>query len=38
MKIYSNFATVLIRLLANDPAIRLPVNGYMPLSVNDIRS
>ena len=36
MKTYQNFATVLVQLLANDTAIRLTVNGYMPLSVESI--
>lgn len=36
MKTYQNFATVLVQLLANDTAIRLTVNGYMPLSVENI--
>ena len=32
----STFRTVLTGLLANDTAIRLTVDGYMPLSVEDI--
>ena len=36
MKTYQHFATVLTGLLANDTAIRLTVDGYMPLSVEDI--
>ena len=36
MKTYQNFATVLLQLLANDTAIRLTVNGYMPLSLENI--
>lgn len=36
MKIYQHFATVLTGLLANDIAVRLTVDGYMPLSVEDI--
>ena len=36
MKSYQHFATVLAQLLGNDTAIRLTVNGYMPLSVEDI--
>ena len=36
MKTYQHFATVLTQLLGNDTAIRLTVNGYMPLSVEDI--
>ena len=36
MKTYQHFATVLAQLLGNDTAIRLTVNGYMPLSVENI--
>ena len=36
MKTYQHFATVLAQLLANDTAIRLTVNGYMPLSLENI--
>ena len=36
MKTYQNFATVLVQLLGNDTAIRLTVNGYMPLSIENI--
>ena len=36
MKTYQHFASVLTQLLANDTAIRLTVEGYMPLSVEDI--
>lgn len=36
MKTYQNFATTLVQLLGNDTAIRLTVNGYMPLSVENI--
>jgi len=36
MKTYQHFATVLTQLLGNDTAIRLTVDGYMPLSVEDI--
>jgi len=36
MKTYQHFATVLTRLLGNHTAVRLTVNGYMPLSVEDI--
>ena len=36
MKTYQRFASVLTQLLANDTAIRLTVEGYMPLSVEDI--
>lgn len=36
MKTYQHFASVLTQLLANDTAVRLTVNGYMPLSVEDI--
>ena len=36
MKTYQHFATVLAQLLGNDTAIRLTVNGYMPLSVEHI--
>lgn len=35
-KTYQHFAKVLTELLANDTAIRLTVNGYMPLSVEHI--
>ena len=36
MNIYQHFATVLSQLLAHDTAIRLTVEGYMPLSVEII--
>jgi len=36
MKTYQSFATVLTQLLGADTAIRLTVNGYMPLSVEAI--
>ena len=36
MKIYQHFASVLTQLLGNETAVRLTVNGYMPLSVEDI--
>ena len=36
MKTYQYFATVLAQLLGNDTAVRLTVNGYMPLSVEHI--
>ncbi len=36
MKTYQHFATVLAQLLGNDTAVRLTVDGYMPLSVEDI--
>ena len=36
MKIYQHFATVLAQLLGNETAVRLTVNGYMPLSVEHI--
>ena len=36
MKIYQHFATVLAGLLGNETAVRLTVNGYMPLSVEHI--
>ena len=36
MKTYQHFATVLTQLLGTDTAIRLTVNGFMPLSVEDI--
>ena len=36
MKTYTHFATVLAGLLGTDTAIRLTVDGYMPLSVEDI--
>ena len=36
MKTYEHFATVLAGLLGSDTAIRLTVDGYMPLSVEDI--
>ena len=36
MKTYIHFATVLTQLLGSDTAIRLTVDGYMPLSVEDI--
>ena len=36
MKTYQHFASVLTQLLANDTAVRLTVEGYMPLSVENI--
>ena len=36
MKTYQHFATVLVQLLGSDTAVRLTVNGYMPLSVEAI--
>ena len=36
MKTYQHFATVLTRLLGTDTAVRLTVNGYMPLSIESI--
>lgn len=36
MKTYQHFATVLTQLLGSDTAIRLTVNGFMPLSVEEI--
>ena len=36
MKTYQHFATVLLHLLGCDKAIRLTVEGYMPLSVEHI--
>ncbi len=36
MKTYQHFASVLIQLLGNDTAVRLTVNGYMPLSIEHI--
>ena len=36
MKTYQYFATVLAQLLGNDTAVRLTVNGYMPLSIESI--
>ena len=36
MKTYQHFATVLTGLLGSDTAIRLTVDGYMPLSVEYI--
>ena len=36
MKIHQHFATVLAGLLGNETAVRLTVNGYMPLSVEHI--
>ena len=36
MKCYQHFVTVLAGLLGNDTAVRLTVNGYMPLSVEHI--
>ena len=36
MKTYQHFATVLTGLLGTDTAVRLTVDGYMPLSVEDI--
>ena len=35
-KTYQHFAKVLTELLGSDTAIRLTVNGYMPLSIEDI--
>jgi uncharacterized protein DUF6908 len=36
MKTYEHFATVLTQLLGRETAVRLTVDGYMPLSVEDI--
>lgn len=36
MKTYQHFASVLMQLLATDTAVRLTVDGYMPLSVEHI--
>ena len=36
MNTYQYFATVLAGLLGNETAVRLTVNGYMPLSVEHI--
>jgi len=36
MKFYQHFATVLAQLLGNDAAVRITVNGYMPLSIEAI--
>ena len=36
MKIYQHFASVLTQLLGNETAVRLTVNGYMPLSIESI--
>ena len=36
MKIHQHFAIVLAGLLGSDTAVRLTVNGYMPLSVEHI--
>ena len=36
MNTYQHFASVLTQLLGNETAVRLTVNGYMPLSVEHI--
>ncbi len=36
MEIYQHFASVLAQLLGHETAVRLTVNGYMPLSVEHI--
>jgi hypothetical protein len=36
MKTYQYFASVLTQLLGNETAVRLTVNGYMPLSIESI--
>ena len=36
MKTYQHFASVLTQLLGNETAVRLTVNGYLPLSVENI--
>ena len=36
MKTYQHFATVLNQLLGLDTAVRITVDGYMPLSVEEI--
>ena len=36
MKTYQHFASVLTQLLGNETAVRLTVEGYMPLSVEAI--
>ncbi len=36
MKTYQHFASMLTQLLGNETAVRLTVNGYMPLSIEAI--
>jgi hypothetical protein len=36
METYKSFALRLLELLGNDNAVRLTVDGYMPLSIEDI--
>ena len=36
MKTYEHFASVLTQLLSNETAVRVTVNGYMPLSIESI--
>ena len=36
MKFYQHFATVLAQLLGSDTAVRISVEGYMPLSIEAI--
>lgn len=36
MDTYQSFANMLLQLLGSDTAVRLTVEGYMPLSVEDI--
>ena len=36
MKTYQHLASVLTQLLGNETAVRLTVNGYMPLSIESI--
>jgi hypothetical protein len=36
MHTYQHFASVLTQLLGNETAVRLTVNGYMPLSIESI--
>ena len=36
MKTYQHFASMLTQLLGNETAVRLTVNGYMPLSIESI--
>lgn len=36
MKTYQHFATVLTQLLGNETAVRITVDGYMPLSIEHI--
>ena len=36
MKTFQSFAKALLALLGTDTAVRLTVNGYMPLSIESI--